>query len=92
MRGFFRFIQRFDRKSYKRVTSTRQFQTGAKMASASTVVALYASAISASQRLGPKPEDAHELKHHKNGGKTFVNPWESFLDRSFREILLPIIL
>jgi len=62
------------------------------MASATTAAVLYASAISTSQVLGAKPEDASDLKHHAKGGKGFVNPWESFLDRSAWEIIRVMIL
>jgi hypothetical protein len=92
MRGFFRFIYRIDRKTYKRIYSARQFQAGVKMASASTVVALYTSAISVSQKLGGKPDDAHELKHHAKGKTGFINPWESFLDRSAFQIIKAMLL
>jgi N-acyl-phosphatidylethanolamine-hydrolysing phospholipase D len=48
------------------------------MSSTPKTTVLYASAISASQLIGAKPEDAGELKHHEKGKKGFTNPWDSF--------------
>jgi hypothetical protein len=61
------------------------------MSSASTAAVLYASAISASQITGAVPEDAKELRHHAKGGKGFINPWDSFLDRNAFQIITGMI-
>lgn len=45
-------------------------------------MALYATVISTSQVTGAVPEDVKELRHHAKGGKGFINPWPSFLDRN----------
>ncbi|KAF2153235.1 Zn-dependent hydrolase/oxidoreductase [Myriangium duriaei CBS 260.36] len=37
------------------------------------------------------PENAKDLTHHAKGGKGFVNPWESFLDRSAPAIIWAMI-
>lgn len=48
---------------------------GAGIASA----ALYA-VVSNPAAIGAKPEDAHLKAHHLDGGKGFINPWDSFRD------------
>ncbi|KAF2663689.1 Metallo-hydrolase/oxidoreductase [Microthyrium microscopicum] len=61
------------------------------MASASTAALLYASAISTSQILGAQPEEAADRKHHAQGGKSFVNPWESYRDQGVWEIVKALV-
>ncbi len=56
------------------------------MASASTSALLYATVVS-SQGQGLVPEDAKELRHHVKNGKGFINPWESYRERSAWEII-----
>jgi len=55
--------------------------------SAATAAVLYASVISTSTATNAVPEDVKDKQHHRKEGKGFMNPWESFLDRSFFKIL-----
>jgi hypothetical protein len=64
----------------------------AVMSSASgAAVVLYASAVSQAVAQ-KKPDDAELAEHHAAGGRGFVNPWESFLDRSAWQIGGPMIM
>jgi hypothetical protein len=58
--------------------------------SSSTAAVLYASVISTSQVKDAEPEDAQDKQHHIKGGTGFRNPWDSFLDRSFFQIITAI--
>lgn len=62
--------------------STRHFHRSVQMSSASTAMALYATVVSTSHATEAVPEDVKELRHHAKGGKGFINPWPSFLDRN----------
>jgi hypothetical protein len=67
----------------------------AAMSSASGAAAvLYASAVSQAvvAQQQKKPDDAALAKHHAAGGGGFVNPWESFLNRSVWQIAGPMIM
>jgi N-acyl-phosphatidylethanolamine-hydrolysing phospholipase D len=55
--------------------------------SASTAAVLYASVISSPLIAGAVPEDAKDKPHHVSGGKSFKNPWESYLDRTIFQII-----
>jgi len=55
------------------------------MSSAGTAAALYAVTVSLST-VGAVPEDAKDKRHHVKGGVGFVNPWDSYLERSGFEI------
>ena len=68
----------------------RSFSTTIKMSSASTAVALYASVITAS-KTASQPEDAAEKSHHAKGGG-FINPWDSFFNRTGWEIVKALFL
>ena len=56
------------------------------MESGSTSAALYAVVSSPLQATGAEPEEAKELRHHVKDGKGFVNPWDSYIERSGPQI------
>jgi hypothetical protein len=64
------------------------------MSSASGAAAvLYATAVS--QAVGEaqkKPDDAALAKHHATSGRGFLNPWDSFLNRSVWQIAGAMIM
>ncbi|KAH0545175.1 hypothetical protein FGG08_000787 [Glutinoglossum americanum] len=53
--------------------------------------ALYTVAVSEPSRAGGAPEDAKELRHHRQDGKGFRNPWDSWKDPSILRILRVIL-
>ncbi|CZR61141.1 probable FMP30 Found in Mitochondrial Proteome [Phialocephala subalpina] len=56
-----------------------------------TTAALYAVSMTSPSNLGAVPEDAEAKPHHSKTGKGFVNPWESWKDMAFPEILRKIV-
>jgi hypothetical protein len=68
--------------SFLRTTRNSVTARKAVMASAPTAVAVYASVVAACQTSPVKPEDAKDLKHHVQGGKSFMNPWDSYKDHN----------
>lgn len=68
-------------------TSTRRaFGTTSAMASATTSALLYAT-VSSPGAKSAQPSDAQEKRHHNKHGKGFVNPWDSYTDRSARQLI-----
>lgn len=92
MRSFLRSLFNQPVKA-KRPRHARRFHHSTIMSSASTSAALYAAAISTtSQTASPVPEESSELRHHVKGGKGFVNPWDSYNDRTAFQIVKALIL
>ncbi|KAJ9632301.1 hypothetical protein H2203_000705 [Taxawa tesnikishii (nom. ined.)] len=56
------------------------------MGAGGTSGALYAVVSSPFQATGREPEEAKELRHHAKGGKGFINPWDSYIERGGFEI------
>jgi N-acyl-phosphatidylethanolamine-hydrolysing phospholipase D len=54
---------------------------------ASIGVGLYA-AVSNPAQVAAKPEDADEKKHHLKNGKGFTNPWDSYVESSFVDLVV----
>jgi hypothetical protein len=67
------------------------FHSSARMSSASLSSALYATVSSSSLATGTVPEHTKELRHHNKHGKGFVNPWDSYVDRSAYQISSAIL-
>jgi hypothetical protein len=80
------------KSAYHQISSKRKLSSTVKMSSVSTAAALYASVISASQVAGAVPEDVEERAHHAKGGKGFINPWPSFIDKSGWSIARAMIM
>ncbi len=57
---------------------------------ATTGAAMYAVAVSNPEKTHPVPDDAitREKKHHVKGGKEFVNPWDSFVQIDFYNLVI----
>jgi N-acyl-phosphatidylethanolamine-hydrolysing phospholipase D len=67
-----------------------QFSTTVKMSSiggASIGVGLYA-AVSNPAQVAAKPEEADEKRHHLKNGKGFTNPWDSYVESSFVDLVV----
>ncbi|KAL1303382.1 hypothetical protein AAFC00_006776 [Neodothiora populina] len=56
------------------------------MSSASTSAALYAIVTAPKSGSKARPNDAKELRHHNKNGKGFLNPWDSYVERSVLEM------
>ncbi|THZ49799.1 Zn-dependent hydrolase/oxidoreductase [Aureobasidium pullulans] len=61
------------------------------MSSASTSSALYATVSSSSRATGAVPKNTKELRHHNKNGKGFINPWDSYVDRTAPQIISALI-
>ncbi|KAG9634276.1 hypothetical protein KCU69_g19914, partial [Aureobasidium melanogenum] len=61
------------------------------MSSSTTSSALYATVSSSSRATGAVPKDTAKLSHHNKNGKGFINPWESYVDRTATQILSALI-
>jgi N-acyl-phosphatidylethanolamine-hydrolysing phospholipase D len=69
---------------------TPRFSTTVRMSSlggASVGVGLYA-AVSNPAQVAAKPEEADEKRHHLKNGKGFTNPWDSYVESSFVELVV----
>lgn len=85
------FLRAFFQRPFQPSRQYRLFQNNATKMSASTAAVLYASVISSSQITGAIPEDAKDKPHHLKDGKGFRNPWDSYLDRSFFQVIIPML-
>ncbi|CAD0101264.1 unnamed protein product [Aureobasidium mustum] len=61
------------------------------MSSSTTSSALYATVSSSSRATGAVPKDTGKLRHHNKNGKGFINPWESYVDRTAPQIISALI-
>jgi hypothetical protein len=62
-------------------------------ASGAAAVAIYASAVSKVTEVQKQLDDDAERKtHHAPRGRGFINPWESFLDRTVLQIAGPMLM
>lgn len=68
------------------------FRTSTRMSSGPGSAALYAVVSSSSQATGVIPSDAKELRHHAKDGKGFINPWDSYEDKSAFQMVKAILL
>jgi len=75
----------------KIVKHHQNFSTSTKMSSASTSSALYATVSSSSRATGAVPNNTKELRHHNKNGKGFINPWDSYVDRTASQIVSALI-
>jgi len=66
--------------------ASRSFQTSGKMSSALTSALLNAT-VGSPATAGAQPHEVTEKKHHNRHGKGFVNPWDSYLERSAWEMI-----
>lgn len=69
---------------------TPAFTTTVKMSSmggASIGAGLYA-VVSSPAQIGTQPEEAKERQHHLKNGKGFTNPWDSYVESSFWELVV----
>ncbi|KAI9784620.1 MAG: hypothetical protein M1839_001842 [Geoglossum umbratile] len=57
------------------------------MSNAVVSSALYAVAVSEPSKASAAPEDAKELKHHRQDGKGFRNPWDSWHEPKILKLL-----
>jgi hypothetical protein len=69
----------------------RLFHSSARMSSSITSSALYATVSSSSQATGAVPKNTDKLAHHNKNGKGFVNPWDSYVDRTAPQIISAIL-
>lgn len=44
--------------------------------------------VSNPAQLGTVPEEANEKRHHLKNGKGFTNPWDSYVDIGFWQLLV----
>ena len=54
---------------------------------ASVGMGLYA-AVSNPAQVASQPEEAAEKRHHLKNGKGFTNPWDSYKESSFYELVV----
>lgn len=73
------------------VKHQQNFSTSTTMSSASTSSALYATVSSSSRATGAVPKNTKELRHHNKNGKGFINPWDSYVDRTAPQIISALI-
>ena len=71
--------------------SQRSFHSINKMSSATTSSLLYSSVINPLQGANAIPEDATSLSHHLKDGRGFINPWESYRERSGWHIMRALL-
>ncbi|KAM0714411.1 hypothetical protein Q7P37_010198 [Cladosporium fusiforme] len=64
----------------------RTFSTSTAMASATTSALLYAT-VSSPGAKSRQPSDVKEKIHHNKHGKGFINPWDSYVERSAPQLL-----
>lgn len=57
------------------------------MGGASIGAGLYA-VVSSPAQIGTQPEEAKERQHHLKNGKGFTNPWDSYVESSFWELVV----
>lgn len=71
--------------------SNPNMTTMSKASGGTLAATLYACTLSAPATLGAAPEDAERKAHHNKSGKGFVNPWDSWKNRSARQVLWAMI-
>ena len=88
-----RMLQRFllsSRRTQVFWCKPRFFGSTVKMSSiggASVGMGLYA-VVSNPAQIATQPEEAAEKRHHLKNGKGFTNPWDSYTESSFWELVV----